>query len=82
MIDDIYLLKHKQKVEDRKNIIFLNPSNTENGFYIETGWTSIGNKIKVPSKDSEWKVKGNNILMKTLLLFYNGTIKRVLLLKK
>ena len=41
---------------------FLNPSNTENGFYIETGWTSIGNKIKVPTKDSVWKVKGNNIL--------------------
>ena len=54
--------KHKQKVEDEKNIIFLNPSDTENGFFIETGWTSIGSKIKVPTKESEWKVKGNNIL--------------------
>ena len=62
LIDDISFKKHKQKVEDGKNIIFLNPSDTENGFYIETGWTSIGNKIKVPTKDSEWKVKGNNIL--------------------
>ena len=62
LIDDISFKKHKQKVEDGKNIIFLNPSDTENGFYIETGWTSIGNKIKVPSKDSEWKVKGNNKL--------------------
>ena len=62
LIDDISFKKHKQKVEDGKNIIFLNPSNTENGFYIETGWTSIGNKIKVPTKDSEWTVKGNNVL--------------------
>ena len=62
LIDDISFKKHKQKVEDGKNIIFLNPSDTENGFYIETGWTSIGSKIKVPTKDSEWKVKGNNIL--------------------
>ena len=62
LIDDISFKKHKQKVEDGKNIIFLNPSNTENGFFIETGWTSIGNKIKVPTKDSEWTVKGNNIL--------------------
>ncbi len=49
LIDDISFKKHKQKVNDEKNIIFLNPSNTENGFYIETGWTSIGNKIKVPT---------------------------------
>ena len=62
LIDDISFKKHKQKVEDGKNVIFLNPSNTENGFYIETGWTSIGNKIKVPTKESKWTVKGNNIL--------------------
>ena len=62
LIDDISFKKHKQKVEDGKNIIFLNPSDTENGFYIETGWTSIGNKIKVPTKETEWTVKGNNIL--------------------
>ncbi len=62
LIDDISFKKHKQKVEDGKNVIFLNPSDTENGFYIETGWTSIGNKIKVPTKETEWTVKGNNIL--------------------
>ena len=62
LIDDISFKKHKQKVEDGKNIIFLNPSDTENGFYIETGWTSIGNKIKVPKKDSVWTVKGNKTL--------------------
>ena len=61
-IDDISFKNHKQKVEGDKNIIFLNPAETENGFYIETGWTSIGNKIKIPTKESVWSVKGNNIL--------------------
>ena len=74
LIDDISFKKHKQKVEDGKNIVFLNPSNTENGFYIETGWTSIGNKIKVPTKDSVWKVNGNNILSNTspIILQWNN----------
>jgi len=61
-IDDISFKNHKQKVEGDKNIIFLNPAETENGFYIETGWTSVGNKIRIPTKESAWSVKGNNIL--------------------
>ncbi len=61
-IDDISFKNHKQKVEGDKNIIFLNPAETENGFYIETGWTSVGNKIKIPTKESVWSVKGTNIL--------------------
>ena len=61
-IDDISFKNHKQKVEGDKNIIFLNPAETENGFYIETGWTSVGNKIKIPTKESIWSIKGNNIL--------------------
>ena len=61
-IDDISFKKHKQKVDGNENIIFLNPAETENGFYIETGWTSIGNKIKIPTKESVWSVKGNDIL--------------------
>ena len=62
LIDDIAFKKHKQKVEDNKNIIFLNPSDTENGFYIETGWTSIGDKIKIPTKETIWTVKGLSLI--------------------
>ncbi len=61
-IDDISFKNHKQEVEGDENIIFLNPAETENGFYIETGWTSIGNKIKIPTKESIWSIKGNDIL--------------------
>ncbi len=62
LIDDISFKKHKQNLENNLNVEFLNPAQTENGFYVETGWTSIGNKIKVPSKKSIWKVRGNKVL--------------------
>jgi len=62
LIDDISFKKHKQNLENNLNIEFLNPAQTEDGFYVETGWTSIGNKIKVPSKKSIWKVSGNQVL--------------------
>ena len=62
LIDDISFKKHKQNLKNNLNVEFLNPARTENGFYVETGWTSIGNKIKVPSKKSIWKVNGGKIL--------------------
>ncbi len=62
LIDDVSFKKHKQNLKNNKNVEFFNPPETENGFYIETGWTSINNKIKVPSKNSMWTVKGNNVL--------------------
>ena len=62
LIDDISFKKHKQNLKDNNNVVFLNPQETENGFFIETGWTSIGNKIKVPSNQSIWSVKGNTVL--------------------
>jgi YidC/Oxa1 family membrane protein insertase len=62
LIDDISFKNHKQIVEGEKNIEFLNPLQSENGFYIESGWAGVGNNIKVPTKNSKWEVKGNQIL--------------------
>jgi YidC/Oxa1 family membrane protein insertase len=62
LIDDISFKNHKQKVDGKKNIEFLNPSQSENGFYVESGWASIGNNIKVPTKNSKWEVEGNKTL--------------------
>jgi YidC/Oxa1 family membrane protein insertase len=62
LIDDISFKNHKQKVNGEKNIEFLNPSQSEKGFYIESGWASIGNNIKVPTKNSKWEVEGNKTL--------------------
>ena len=62
LIDDISFKNHKQKVSGGKNIEFLHPSQSENGFYVESGWSSIGNKIKVPNRNSKWMVEGNKTL--------------------
>ncbi len=74
LIDDISFKKHKQNLKNNLNVEFLNPSQTEDGFYVETGWSSIGNKIKVPSKKTIWKVKGNNFLSnnKPVVLEWNN----------
>ncbi len=69
LIDDISFKKHKQNLKNNKNVEFLNPSETEDGFYVETGWTSLGNKIKVPTKETVWGYKGNNILNKNQPIF-------------
>ena len=37
LIDDISFKNHKQIVKGEKNIEFLNPLQSENGFYIESG---------------------------------------------
>ena len=55
LIDDVSFKNHKQNLKDKKNVVFLNPQETENGYFVETGWTSIGNKIKVPTTNSVWK---------------------------
>ena len=62
LIDDVSFKKHKQKVKGKKNIEFLNPSQSENGFFVESGWAGIGNKIKVPTKNSKWEIEGNKTL--------------------
>jgi YidC/Oxa1 family membrane protein insertase len=62
LIDDISFKNHKKKVNGKKNIEFLNPYQSENGFYVESGWASVGNNIKVPTKNSKWVVEGNKVL--------------------
>jgi YidC/Oxa1 family membrane protein insertase len=75
LIDDVSFKNYKKNLENDQNIEFLNPAQTENGFYVETGWTSVGNKINVPSINSTWLVKGNNFLKENqpvLLQWDNG----------
>ena len=62
LIDDISFKNHKKEVNGKKNIEFLNPSQSENGFYVESGWASIGDNIKVPTKNSKWEVEKNKTL--------------------
>ena len=74
LIDDISFKNHKQNLENNLDIEFLNPAKSKNGFYVETGWTSIGNKIIVPSKKTVWKTSKNKVLSnnETVVLEWNN----------
>jgi len=63
IIDDIIFENYKKSLETNEKVIFLNPKNSNEGYYIETGWASSGNeKLKLPLENTIWKVKGNNQL--------------------
>ena len=62
IIDDLSFKKYRKDLESNQSVIFLSPKETEKGYFIESGWASIGNKIKVPTNKSIWSIRGNNIL--------------------
>jgi len=63
VIDDITFKNYKKSLENDEKVIFLNPKNSEEGYYIETGWAFSGNeKLKLPLDNTVWKVKGNSTL--------------------
>ena len=55
---------------------------TENGFYVESGWASIGNEVKVPTKNSKWQVEGNKILTNTSPVTLKWDNKEGIIFKK
>ena len=64
LIDDIVFKNYKEEINDDRRVVYLNPKETTDGYFIETGWaTSNLEKASVPSPDSEWKVKGNKKLL-------------------
>jgi len=74
IFDDLSFKSYKQDLDKDDNVVFLNPRESKNGYFVETGWTSVGNKFKVPSINSVWSVKGNNRLgvNKPIVLEWNN----------
>ena len=89
VLDDLSFKNYKKSLNSEDRVVFLHPSETKDGYFIETGWTSIGNKIKVPNNQTEWSVKGNKFLSEkspVILEWNNGSglkfIKKIELDKK
>ena len=63
LIDDIIFKKYNKDVDSDEKVKYLNPSETNDGYFIETGWAAskITNTL-LPTKNSLWKVVGNNKL--------------------
>jgi len=63
IIDDITFKNYNEKLYGEKKVVFLNPKNSEKGYYIETGWaSSASDNLKLPLDTTIWKIKGNKIL--------------------
>ena len=62
IIDDLSFKNYKENLESSRSVVFLSPKETDDGYFVESGWASIGNKIKVPNNKSIWLAKGNKIL--------------------
>jgi len=63
IIDDIIFKNYNKTLNTEDKVIFLNPKNSSEEYFIETGWASGGGeKIKLPLGDTVWKVKGNSTL--------------------
>ena len=63
LIDDILFKKYNQEVGSNDKVKYLNPSETNDGYFVETGWAaSKMTDTSLPTKNSMWKVVGNNKL--------------------
>ena len=63
IIDDVVFKNYKEKLNGDQNVIFLNPKNSQNGYYIETGWAASSSKeLNLPVDNTIWEIKGNNYL--------------------
>ena len=63
IIDDIIFKNYKESLGSENKVVFLNPKNSPNEYFVETGWASGGTeKVKVPASKTIWKTKGNRYL--------------------
>ncbi len=62
IIDDLIFKNYTNTLDGNDNIVFLNPKNISDGYYVETGWVTNDKNIDLPNSKTIWKVKGNKKL--------------------
>ena len=62
VIDDLTFKKYTTELNSKQKVILLNPRSMEEGYFIESGWSSTDKNIELPNSSSIWTVKGNNKL--------------------
>tara|TARA_B100001250_G_scaffold244628_1_gene210305 strand:- start:1106 stop:2800 length:1695 start_codon:yes stop_codon:yes gene_type:complete len=60
-IDDFKFKNYNKTLNSEEKIILLSPSNTKNGYLLNTGWTT-NSKVKVPNSKTKWIVESGNKL--------------------
>ena len=62
IIDDLIFKKYTTELNSNQNVILLNPTSMEEGYFIESGWSSTDKNIELPNNSSIWTARGNNKL--------------------
>lgn len=55
-IDDLWLRKHYVTLEKENHVTLLSPERTYYARFIESGWLPADDSIKVPNKDTMWRI--------------------------
>tara|TARA_Y100001970_G_scaffold288708_1_gene416767 strand:- start:1440 stop:3122 length:1683 start_codon:yes stop_codon:yes gene_type:complete len=61
-IDDLTFKNYTNTLNGDDNVILLNPKQSQNGYYIETGWATTNKNIELPNSKTLWKIEGNKKL--------------------
>ena len=61
-IDDLTFKNYTNTLNGDDNVILLNPKQSDNGYYVETGWATTNKNIDLPNSKSLWNIEGSNKL--------------------
>ncbi len=60
-IDDFKFKNYNKTLDSDEKIILLSPSNTKNGYLLNTGWTT-NSEVEVPNSQTKWTLESGNKL--------------------
>ena len=61
-IDDLTFKNYTNTLNGDDNVILLNPKQSDNGYYVETGWATTNKNIDLPNSKSIWNIEGSKKL--------------------
>ncbi len=61
-IDDLTFKNYTNTLNGDDNVILLNPKQSDNGYYVETGWATTNKNIDLPNSKSLWSIEGSSKL--------------------
>ncbi len=62
IIDDLTFKKYTKSLNGTDKIILLNPRNTDDGYFVETGWVTNSENIETPNSKTIWNIQENKKL--------------------
>lgn len=66
IFDDITLLNYDKTLNSEEKVVLLSPKNTNNTYFLKTGWIAGNNNITAPDQNSIWQIsKGSTLTEQT-----------------